>query len=156
MEHAIIGAFLMTFMMSLLGTVVIWGSCRQSQGYNDAVKRYKQGLAGPSISALLTQSAMPRSWESLWRASPSLVLSGVYTCLSFIFAYSPIDLSGPQPLSKRSFASKFWWICAHTSPQERFIGCGIWLIPLVVAVFIFMRSVPGYLQRKNNSPAESN
>lgn len=155
MKHAIIGAFVMTFTMSLLGLVVIWGSCRQLQGYNDAVKRYKQDLPGPSISALLSQSAMPRSWESLWRASPSLVLSGVYTCLSLMFAYFLIDLSGPQSLSKQSFASKFWWVCAHTTPQERFIGCGIWLIPLVVAVFIFVRSAAGYLQRENNPLGES-
>jgi hypothetical protein len=150
MGHAIIGAFLMTFAVSLLGGITIWGGCRNFEGLNDAVKRYKQGRPAPAISALLTQSAMPRTWESLWRASPSLVLSGIYASLSLIFAYFLIDMSGPQSRLKESFASKFWWICAHTSPQERFIACGIWLIPFAVAVSIFVRSAPGYFQRKNN------
>jgi hypothetical protein len=73
MSHAIIGAFVMTFVISLLGGIVIWGSCLQWQGFNDGVQRYKQGRPGPRISALLAQPAMPRSLQSLWRASPSLV-----------------------------------------------------------------------------------
>jgi hypothetical protein len=140
MRHAIVGAFLMTFAMSLLGGIAIWGSCLQWQALDDGVERYERGWPGPKISALLAQPALPRRWESLWRASPSLVLSGIYTSLSLLFAYFLIDLSGPQALSKLSFARKFWWICAHTTPQERFIGCGIWLILLAAAVFIFVRS----------------
>jgi len=140
MNHAIIGAFLMTFAMSLLGGIAIWGSCLKWQGYKDGVERWRQGRPSPAISALLAQPAMPRSLVSLWRASPSLVLSGIYISLSLEFGYFLVDMSGPHSPLKRSFASKFWWICAHTTPRERLIGCGIWLIPLLFALVIFSRS----------------
>lgn len=120
MTHALIGAFVMTFVVSLLVGIPVWA--------------YSMNV----------QARRPRSWVPPWKAAPSLVLSGIYACLSVMWAYYFIDLSGPKSLFKLSIWTKFSWVCMHASRQELFTICAIWLTLFVAALFVFVRSGIGF------------
>lgn len=76
MQRAILNAFLMSVIVSLFGAVGIWGTAiTQRAGTSDPFTRRKQGLP-----------PLPLWYESLWKKSPALILSGIYVCLSVTFA----------------------------------------------------------------------
>lgn len=122
----------MTFAMSLLGGICVWGISINIQAVSsETARRRKLGIP---------TSALPRSWESLWRASPSFVLSGVYIALSVIFAFFLIKFSGPKSIYGQSFSTKLRWTYEHVTAQELFGGGAIWTIPLFAAMLVFVRS----------------
>lgn len=138
MKHALIGAFVMTFAVSILAIIPVWVySMRVQPRKSDGIQTATQ---------ILRTSAVPRSWASLWQRAPGLVLGGTYMCLSVMWAYYLIDLSGPKSLSTLSISQKFWWACNHTSRRELFTVCGIWMTFFSAALFVFVRSAIGFLR----------
>src|SRR5690348_6297566 len=120
MTHALIGAFLMIFVVSLLVGI--------------PVLAYSMNL----------QARRPRSLMLLWKAAPGLVPSGICACLSVMWAYYFTDLSGPQSLFKLSIWTKFSWIWTHAPRQELLTICAIWLTFFSAALFVFVRSAIGF------------
>lgn len=137
MTHAIIGAFVMTFVMSILAGIPVWCYAMRLQA-----RRSNPAQTG---AELLQTSAMPRSWVSLWERAPGLVLSGTCICLGVMWAYYFIDLSGPKSLFKLSISTKFWWVYNHASRQGLFMVCGIWLTLFGAALIVFVRSAISFL-----------
>jgi hypothetical protein len=141
MQRAIINALLMTLVVLLLGGAGIWGICINFEALSsESVERRKQGLPTP---------ALPRSWEFWWRASPRLVLSGIYLCSSVVFAAYVVEFSGPKSIYGQSILTKFIWTYEHTAPRELFAGCAIWLILFFAVLFVFVRSAIKILRRSN-------
>ena len=141
MQRAIINALLMTLVALLLGGAGIWGICINFEAVSsENVERRQRGLP---------TSALPRSWESWWRASPRLVLSGICLCLSVVFAVYLFEFSGPKSIYGQSILTKFRWTYEHIAPREFFAGCAIWLILFVTVLLVFVRSASRVLRRSN-------
>jgi len=120
MTHALIGAFVMIFAVSLLVGIPVWA--------------YSMNM----------QARRPPSWVPPWKAAPSLIPSAICACLSVMWAYYFIDLSGPKSPFKLSFWTKFSWAYTHGSRQELFTICTIWLTLFGAALFVFVRSAVGF------------
>lgn len=127
----------MTLAMSILVGIPVWGYSMNVQALT--AKRIQ------TATQLLQTPAMPRSWVSLWEKAPGLVLSGACICLSVMWAYFFIDFSGPKSLFKLSISTKYWWIYSHTSRQDLFTVCGIWLTVIAAALIVFVRSAISFL-----------
>jgi hypothetical protein len=141
MQHAIIGAFVLTFCMSLLGGIGVWGISINVQAFSaEHIQRRKQGLP---------TSALPLSRRSLWRASPGVVLSGIYVCLSAVFAYYMLSECAFFLLKLKSGLESPHDLYEQCTPREFWIGFAMWSIPLITALCIFVRSASGLLRRRN-------
>lgn len=130
MQRAIINAFLLTLVMSLLVAICIFGMAINVRAVSSAnALRRKQGL--PPV---------PLWYESLWARSPSLVLSIVYTAVSVTFAVYLLEFSAFAFLKLKNTIESPYALYEQCTPKEFWIGFGIWLTPLLAALFIIMRS----------------
>lgn len=140
MQRAIIGALVLTFCTSLLGSIVIWGtSVNLRAGTSDQARRRKEGLP-----------PAPLWYESLWKRSPLVILSGIYISLSIAFVLYLLDFAGFFVLKLKGGLESPYELYEQCTPTEFWIGCGIWLVPLLVAVFIFLRSATRVLRGRKN------
>ena len=144
MKHALIGAVVLTFCALLLGSVTVWGASVNMRAVtSDFALRRKQGLP-----------PAPLWYESLWRRSPSLVLSAAYFFVSLVFALNVLKECAFFLLKPQSGFESPYELYEQCTPTEFWIGCGIWLMPLLVAVFIFVRSAISVRRRRENAPQE--
>lgn len=135
MKRAIINALLMTVAISILGAISVWGASVNMRAVtSDAARRRKQGLP-----------PAPLWYESLWKRSPGLVLSGIYICLSVAFALYLLDFAASSILKFKSGLESPYELYEQCNPAAFWIGCGIWLTPLLAALFVFMRSAVSLL-----------
>lgn len=133
MQRVIINSLLMTLAMSLLGAINIWGaSVFMRAGTSDQLRRRKQGLP-----------TAPLWYESLWKRSPKLILSAIYISLSVAFALYLLDFAGSSILKLKSGLESPYELYEQCSPTTFWIGCAVWLTPLLAALFIFVRSAIG-------------
>lgn len=133
MQRAIINALLMTLAASIFGAVAIWGSSvTKRAGSSDQLRRRKQGLP-----------RAPLWYESLWKRSPGLVLSGIYICLSVIFALYLLYFAANSNLKLKGGLESPYELYEQCTPMAFWIGCAIWLTPLLAALFVFVRLAIG-------------
>lgn len=120
----------MTLAMSVLGAICVWGTAVNMRAvtFEDS-RRRKQGLP-----------PRPLWYESLWKKSPRLVLSGVYISLSVAFAFYLLDFAASSILKLKSGPESPHELYEQCTPMAFWIGCAIWLTPLLAALFIFLRS----------------
>ena len=130
MKHAIVGAFVMTLTMSLLGAIIVWGAAVNIRAVtSDNARRRKQGLP-----------PAPLWYESLWKRSPDFVLSGIYICLSVAFALYLLDFAASSILKLKGGLESPYELYEQCTPMAVWIGCGIWLTALLAALLVFVRS----------------
>lgn len=130
MQRAIINALLMTLFTSLLGSISVWGAAvNMRAGNSEDARRRKQGLP-----------PRPLWYESLWQKSPRLVLSGVYISLSIAFALYLLDFAASSILKLKSGLESPYELYEQCTPVAFWVGCVIWLTPLLAALFVFVRS----------------
>lgn len=137
MKHALISALILTFIALLLISVTVWGaSINFRAGTSDQIRRRKHGLP-----------LAPLWYESLWKRSPGLVLSASYFLVSVTFALYVLKECAFFLLKRKSGFESPYEFYEQCTPVAFWVGCGIWLISLLLAIFIFMQSA-----RRSSTP----
>lgn len=130
MQRAIINALLATVIASIFGAIGIWGTAITGRaGTSDPLTRRRQGLP-----------PLPLWYESLWKRSPTLILSGTYICLSVTFALYLLYFAASSILRVKDQLESPYALYEQCNPTAFWIGCAIWLTPLLAALLIFLRS----------------
>lgn len=133
MQRAVINALLMTLAMSVLGAIGVWGTSVNLRAVtSDHALRRKRGL--PPV---------PLLYESLWKRSPGLIVSGIYICLSVIFILYLLYFAASSILKLKGQLESPHELYEQCNPTAFWIGCGMWLTPLLAALFMFLRSAIG-------------
>lgn len=124
MQLSIINALLMTLTTLLFGAVIVWGTAVNMRAVtSENARRREQGL--PPV---------PLWYESLWKSSPKLVLSAVYIAFSVAFALYLLDFAASSILKLKSGPESPYQLYQQCTPTAFWIGCGIWLTPLLAAM----------------------
>lgn len=78
-----------------------------------------------------------------------MVLSGIYIALSVVFAFYMLKECAFIPPQAQSGFESPYELYEQCTPATFWIGCGVWLIPLLAALYIFVRSAIGLLRHRS-------